>query len=55
LLRLKDLPLAIEFVTRYRRYRMDKAHDVLGWQPQIGLSEGIQSCVPYLREMGLLD
>ncbi len=52
--RFKDLPLVIEFVTSYRRYRMDKARELLGWQPQIGLSEGIQSCVPYLREEGLL-
>jgi len=33
---------------------MDKARELLGWQPQIGLNEGIKSCVPYLREMGLL-
>ncbi|MCL5998458.1 MAG: NAD(P)-dependent oxidoreductase [Chloroflexi bacterium] len=52
--RLKDLPLLIEFVTSYRRFRMDKARELLGWQPQIGLSEGIKSCVPYLREKGLL-
>ncbi len=53
--RFKDLPLVIEFVTSYRRYCMDKARELLGWQPQIGLSDGIQSCVPYLREEGLLD
>jgi nucleoside-diphosphate-sugar epimerase len=52
--RFKDLPLVIEFLTSYRRYRMDKAHELLAWQPQIGLSEGIESCVPYLRELGLL-
>jgi nucleoside-diphosphate-sugar epimerase len=52
--RFKDLPLLIEFVTSYRRFRMDKARELLGWQPQIGLSEGIESCVPYLREKGLL-
>jgi len=53
--RFKDLPLVVEFVTRYRRYRMDKARELLGWQAQIGLREGIESCVPYLREQGLLD
>jgi nucleoside-diphosphate-sugar epimerase len=52
--RFKDLPVVIEFVTSYRRYRMDKARELLGWQAQIGLSDGIQSCVPYLRELGLL-
>lgn len=52
--RLKDLPLVIEFLTSYRRYRMDKARNLLGWQPKIGLREGIQRCIPYLREQGLL-
>jgi nucleoside-diphosphate-sugar epimerase len=52
--RFKDLPLVIEFVTSYRRYRMDKARELLSWQPRIGLSEGIASCAPYLREQGLL-
>lgn len=33
---------------------MDKARELLGWQAQIGLSEGIESCVPYLHERGLL-
>jgi nucleoside-diphosphate-sugar epimerase len=52
--RFKDLPQVIEFFTSYRRYCMDKARDLLGWQPRIGLSEGIESCVPYLRQKGLL-
>ncbi len=52
--RFKDMPQALEFVTSYRRYRMDKARKLLGWQPRIGLSEGIKSCVPYLHEIGLL-
>ena len=53
--RFKDLPQLIGFVTGCRRFRMDKARELLGWQPQIGLSEGIESCAPYLREKGLLD
>jgi nucleoside-diphosphate-sugar epimerase len=52
--RLKDLSKVIEFFTGYRRFRMDKARELLGWQPQIGLSEGIKSCAPHLREKGLL-
>ena len=34
---------------------MRKARDLLGWQPRIMLEEGIASCVPYLREKGLLE
>ncbi len=52
--RLKDLPQVITFMTRYRRYCMNKARELLDWQPQIGLNEGIESCVPYLRDKGLL-
>jgi len=36
-------------------YRMDKARDRLRWQPQVGLAEGVQKCVPYLREKGFLN
>lgn len=35
-------------------FSMDKAQNLLGWQPKIGLEEGIQHTVPYLREAGLL-
>lgn len=52
--RFKDLPQVIEFFTSYCRYRMDKARGLLGWQPKVGLSDGIESCAPYLREKGLL-
>jgi nucleoside-diphosphate-sugar epimerase len=33
---------------------MTKAEERLGWKPRIDLETGIQSCVPYLREKGLL-
>jgi nucleoside-diphosphate-sugar epimerase len=52
--RLKDLPQVLEFLTTHRRFRMDKARALLGWAPRIGLREGIERCVPYLRERGLL-
>jgi nucleoside-diphosphate-sugar epimerase len=52
--RFKDMSLAIEFLTTYRTYHMDKARDLLVWQPRINLHDGIQSCIPYLRELGLL-
>jgi nucleoside-diphosphate-sugar epimerase len=53
--RLKDLPQAILFITSQRRYRMDKACELLGWQPRVNLQEGILSCEPYLREKRLLS
>lgn len=53
--RWKDGPDIVRFVDRYYNYSMAKARDLLGWQPRIGLEEGIQRCVPWLREKGLLD
>ena len=53
--RFKDLPQLIEFVTSQHRFPMDKARELLDWQPQVGLTEGIESYVPFLREKGLLD
>jgi 2-alkyl-3-oxoalkanoate reductase len=51
----KDLPDLLPFVTNHITYKMDKARDLLGWQPQVELSDGATRCVPYLREKGLLD
>ncbi|RMG75613.1 MAG: NAD-dependent epimerase/dehydratase family protein [Chloroflexi bacterium] len=50
----KDLNDLIPFLTNYITYKMDKARDLLGWQPKVTLNEGIQNCVPYLKEKGLL-
>jgi nucleoside-diphosphate-sugar epimerase len=44
------LPLNMRPVT----YSMDKARTLLGWQPQVAFADGIQSCVPYLKDIGLL-
>jgi nucleoside-diphosphate-sugar epimerase len=50
----QDLPTLIPFLQRHKVYKMTKAKERLGWQPKVSLQEGIQSCVPYLREKGLL-
>jgi nucleoside-diphosphate-sugar epimerase len=50
----KDLPDLIPFVTNHISYKMDKSRQLLNWQPQIPLTEGIRRCEPYLREKGLL-
>ena len=50
----KDLPDLLPFVQANLTYRMDKAHNLLDWQPQVELTDGIIGCVPWLREAGLL-
>ncbi len=51
----QDLPAMLSFVQGRKTYKMDKARDLLGWKPKVDLQSGINSCVPYLREKGLLD
>lgn len=51
----KEVNALFRLVRNNVTYRMDKARDLLGWQPQISLQDGVQTCVPYLREKGLLD
>ena len=48
------MPNMVEFITSQSTYSMQKAKTLLDWQPQVSLKEGIQSCVPYLKEKGLL-
>ncbi|HVU11655.1 MAG TPA: SDR family NAD(P)-dependent oxidoreductase [Phototrophicaceae bacterium] len=50
----RDLPDQVRFIQREITYKMDKARDLLGWSPRIDLDEGIASCVPWLRDQGLL-
>lgn len=48
------LPNMVKFITSPSTYSMQKAYDLLDWQPQVALADGIQSCIPYLNEEGLL-
>jgi nucleoside-diphosphate-sugar epimerase len=50
----QDIPKIIPYITGQITYSMQKARDYLNWQPKVSLEEGIQRCVPYLREKGLL-
>lgn len=53
--RLRDLPDYVHSITRRSTFRMDKARDLLGWSPRVDLQTGVESCVPWLRDRGLLD
>lgn len=44
----------IPYVLHQRRYRMDKAHDLLGWQPKVDLMTGISGAADWLHEKKLL-
>jgi nucleoside-diphosphate-sugar epimerase len=50
----KHLPALVRFGTARTRYAMDKARDLLGWQPRTDLLTGIGKCEGWLRDKGLL-
>jgi nucleoside-diphosphate-sugar epimerase len=49
-----DTAAAIRFLQRWTLYSMDKSRRLLDWEPQVDLARGIESCIPWLREEGLL-
>jgi nucleoside-diphosphate-sugar epimerase len=51
---MHDFPDLVSFFQRRVTYKMEKARDLLGWTPRVDLEMGIASCVPWLREQGLL-
>ncbi len=51
----KALPDLVSLSQRQVTFKMTKAHDLLGWQPKVDLQTGVERCVPWLREKGLLD
>lgn len=51
---LRDAPAMIDFATHQTTFSMQKARDMLGWQPATDLETGILNCIPWLREQGLL-
>jgi 2-alkyl-3-oxoalkanoate reductase len=51
----QQVPDMVTFITRHNTFSMQKARELLGWQPQVSLSEGIARCAPYLQEKGLLS
>lgn len=51
---MKDLRDLLPLNLRPYTFSMAKAKRLLDWTPQISFEKGIQSCVPYLKEIGLL-
>jgi nucleoside-diphosphate-sugar epimerase len=52
--RAADLPDILTFAHRCARFSMDRAREQLGWEPRVGVEEGVAACAPWLREQGLL-
>lgn len=50
----QELPTLVDFLQSSKTYKMTKARDLLGWQTKTDLQMGINNCVPWLREKGLL-
>ncbi len=36
-------------------YRIDRARDVLGYEPRVGVTDGLEFCAAWLRHHGILD
>ena len=51
---LRDLPELVDQFMDKVTYSTAKARERLGWAPKVELVEGVDRCVPYLREKGLL-
>ncbi|MAS33204.1 MAG: hypothetical protein CL610_04305 [Anaerolineaceae bacterium] len=52
--RLKAGPEAAGSLLNQRRIDMSKAQNRLHWQPVVDLDTGLEKCVPYLKQKGLL-
>jgi len=44
--------LALRYFLRRGTYSCQKARDMLGWEPRIGLDEGLERTIAWLREQG---
>lgn len=51
----KDVPDLLPYSQAMNTYKMDKARELLGWQPKITLDEGIAGCADWLRTKDLLQ
>lgn len=51
---LKMGPAILETILVPKRYSMEKAKHLLGWQPKVDVEEGVQKSLPWMREVGIL-
>jgi nucleoside-diphosphate-sugar epimerase len=47
-------PRALRYMTRTGTYAIGKARDLLGWEPQVGVDEGLERALAWLRAEGLV-
>ena len=48
-------PRSIAYMTRTGTYANDKARRLLGWEPQVGVDEGLERTLAWLRAQNLLE
>jgi nucleoside-diphosphate-sugar epimerase len=44
----------LDFFLKHRAFKIDKAREVLGWEPRVGLEDGIRETLAYYRGQGWL-
>ena len=47
-------PAAVDYLARMGSYSAERARGVLGWEPQVGLEEGMERSEAWLRSEGML-
>jgi nucleoside-diphosphate-sugar epimerase len=47
-------PRAVDYMLRTGTYSIAKARDLLGWSPRVGVDEGMERTLAWLREAGLV-
>jgi nucleoside-diphosphate-sugar epimerase len=45
-------PASVRYLLRRGTYSIEKAREVLGWEPRVGLQEGLARTIDWLREQG---
>lgn len=50
---LAEAPQMLAYLERPKRYPMEKARNLLGWEPRLDLDEGVAATAPWLRQVGI--
>ncbi len=51
---MRDLPDGLGWLVHKKRFSMDKSRQLLGWEPEVSLDEGVARCGEWLRKTGRL-